>query len=439
MDRRALIVALGLLAGSAQAYVTPSPPPGFGGSPGAWTFNPPTPAQQLGGIIRGPGPSIAGAGASSAAYRLGGGAARALARGVLGGGLVGGVALGLAWLAANCFENQGGQWVRTCGGTPVPQSDGYEYRASGGAWSATREQACVAGAAVVYGAGQPLSGTVPNGAPSYTPDGATYGRCAFPWLNQSGGNSGVYYSAIQRQAAASCPAGWYVTDQGCVQTLPAQTVTPQEVEDEMADKPLPQEVPAGVPYPLDPYSPSIWNPDVGNPPTSRPLRVPQGNPTAIPNTNPQQYRQPVTTWTHAPTADDPWRMDVKPEDVVGESSIGMTGPESVGGGAPSTTPREETPDLCEKNPDIVACQKLGTLEPTPIPNEDRAVGINPDSGWGPGSASCPAPKTFSVQGVQLSMSFEPLCLFASGIRPVVIAMAWFAAGLAFFGFGRKEA
>ena len=251
MDRRSKLVAAALLlcAGAAQAYVTPSPPPGFGGSPGSWTFAPSSPADQLGKIMRGPGPSVAGSGPMSAAYRLGPGAARALAKGVIGGGVAGALLLGGLWLAQNCFEKQGGQWVRTCGGTqPAPPvSDGLEYRLPGGTvWRPTKLQACFDGATAYVAV-----------RPGYVFPGAIYGiynvsDCyARIFSSQANANAGTPYLepalGTVTSRASSCPVGWYVTDQGCVQTKPVQTVTPEQVEDEMAEKPLPQTLPPGIP------------------------------------------------------------------------------------------------------------------------------------------------------------------------------------------------
>ncbi|MNY71337.1 Neisseria meningitidis TspB protein [compost metagenome] len=73
-----------------------------------------------------------------------------------------------------------------------------------------------------------------------------------------------------------------------------------------------------------------------------------------------------------------------------------------------------------------------------MPNENKTLAITPDGGWGASSASCPADKTASLSFGPIAFSYEPLCLFASGIRPMVIALAWFSAALTFFGFARKD-
>lgn len=440
MDRRSKLVAAALLlcAGAAQAYVSPSPPPGFGGSPGNWTFAPSSPADQLGKIMRGPGPSVAGSGPISAAYRLGPGAARALAKGVIGGGVAGALLLGGLWLAQNCFEKQNDQWVRTCGpaGTPPPQSTSgqtAEYAVSGAvmAYWPTQELACkdpgYPAAFMKAYSGMVAVTSVTFFAPA---------TCRTFWRH-SNGNSGYWDQGISVRAK-QCPTGWYYTTAGCIQTLPVVPVPPQVVEDEMAEKPLPQKLPPGIPYPLDPAAPSIWNPTIGDPPVTQPLRVPQGNPRPVPNTNPQRYRQPVTDITHSPTLDDPWRMDVQPKDIDSDSPTGQTGPQTITSGAPSGTPKEDPPDLCETNPDIVACQKLGNLDPLNVPNTNRQMGIAPDTGYGPSSASCPAPKTATIMGKVYTFPWTVFCDFALMIRPLLIGFAWLSAALTFMGLSRKD-
>ena len=85
---------------------------------------------------------------------------------------------------------------------------------------------------------------------------------------------------------------------------------------------------------------------------------------------------------------------------------------------------------CEKNPELVQCKELGNPE---------EVGDLPEQSIGPdslspitlaGSAVCPAniplPKG-------LSFSWQATCDFASGLRPVILAMAWLTAGLILVG------
>jgi len=427
--RTQLIAALAVLAcGQAAAFVTPSPPPGFGGSPGSWTFSPPSATSQLNSILRGPGPSVAGSGAVQAAYRLAPTAARVLA----GASVLGGVALGITWLATNCFEKQGTSWVRTCGPQTAPVSDGFEYRinVAGSPWRANRELACQ---------DWPSFPPAPSGSTISGPYlvGTT---CHAVWKSAAGAVLSSDYTAGFVQKTSTCPSGWYFTPGGCVQTRPPVTVTPEQIVEEMAPKPLPSTLPPGVPYPLDPVAPSIWNPTIGDPPVTQPLRVPQGLPRPIPDTSPPAYKQPVVDVTHSPTANEPWRMDVQPKDIPTDSPTGQTGPQTIGSGTPSGTPAEKEPpfDLCKEHPDIVACQKLGNLDATPLQNMNRQLAITPDQGWGPSTAGCPADRSTQLSFGPIAFSYGPFCQFASGIRPIVIAVAWLLAAGAFFGMARRD-
>lgn len=97
-------------------------------------------------------------------------------------------------------------------------------------------------------------------------------------------------------------------------------------------------------------------------------------------------------------------------------------------------------DFCKKNPTALACVSptLGELADQPLGNSNVALAITPDTGWGAGVGSCPAPRTVQLSSMSLSMPFDLLCDFAVGIRPVVIALAWLAAALGFIGFARRD-
>lgn len=449
MDRRAKLVALGVLAAScsSHAFVSPSPPPGFGGAPGNWTWSPPSPTEQLGKIMRGPGPKIPNGPVAGGAYRLGPGAARALAGGVARGLIPGlGLALGVAWLAENCIGKENGQWVRTCGpGLPSPIVDGYEYKVvyNGGNWAtwhATKQGACEVGAAyhnaTLSGVGREYRYT-----DVYTRGGYCYGKA---WNVIDGVLKETYLADFAFDElvsrTAECPIGWYSTPAGCVQSPPPVVMTPEEVEAEMAPKPLPPVLPNGVPYPLDPTSPFIFEPDTSNPPKARPLRVPQGNPVPIPNTNPQKYRQPTTVFTPSPTLDDPFRLDVRPEDVVGESPTGIQQPMPIppGSGSPSGEKPEQF-DLCKEHPDIIACQvfRPDELTPTPVPNKQVPLALNKEGGF-PTGGGCPQPKSLAILGTSFEFSMQPLCDLAAGIKPILIGFAWLTAAMTFLGVARRE-
>jgi len=244
-----------------------------------------------------------------------------------------------------------------------------------------------------------------------------------------------------------------------ISTLPPSTftgkipVTQIEFETTMS----PQAVPVGVPQVWPLTSPMWWpvnptpiiNPSPGSNPVSQPLRIPQGEPVMVPNPNydpvtdpnPNIWRQPVIDVVPAPTPDAPWRVDLQPKDIFKPTPDSQLEPESVPDPAndPDAKPSEKS-DFCVDNPNVLACQivDLGTLEPQLIPNENKPLSIEKESGFGPENGTCPAPKTAVVAGLTLSMPFDLICDFASAIRPLLIGFAWLSAAFTFFGFARKD-
>jgi Neisseria meningitidis TspB protein len=204
--------------------------------------------------------------------------------------------------------------------------------------------------------------------------------------------------------------------------------------------PIPPGLPQKLPDPL-PIEDPILNPSPAAVPLPQPMRIPEGLPQPIPNTNPQQYRVPVIDVVPYPVPGKPWQVDVAPKDIVTTSPTALPETSTVPNEEPAgTTSTAATPDLCQKNPDILACKKVeaGELKPETIPSDTKNVAINPDSGWGPSSASCPAPRTALVQGITISMPFDLLCDFASGVRPFVLGFAWLSSCMIFVGMGRKD-
>jgi hypothetical protein len=351
------------------------------------------------------------------------------------GTAIGALTLGVIWIAEHCIENRNGQWTRVCGPgvDDAWQSTGIDYITTWvfdtpgvypKTWYPTKEAACMA-AFPLYEAYVAATSDVFR----YDYGGVSVIDICIGIRRSDGSKNGLF---SLKSRPSTCPVGWYVTPAGCVQTPQPQTLTPEQVEDEMAGKPLPNILPPGVPYPLDPIAPSIWNPDTANPPNSQPLRVPQGDPQPIPNTNPQQWRQPVTRWTSSPTLRDPWRMDVQPEDLVSTDPTGIKEPTSVTTGTPKS-PSDEPPDLCQTNPDILACADLDKPDVDDLENQDAGGNINPDGGWGASSAACPAPRHLTVQGHDIPIPYDLFCTYMSGLRPVIIAMAWLAAGFILIG------
>ncbi|MBN9626045.1 virulence factor TspB C-terminal domain-related protein [Acidovorax sp.] len=436
-----IAAALGVFAASANAgYAQLAPPPGW--TPGQYV--PAANDASYGRIIFSPnGPTTTVGGQSvrmPAAYRLAANAPRIAAAAIYAHPYVRtGVAIA-GWLIAAklVWDEASKSWKSIAPDANSYVSDGSRYLAWPGAstYHYSLDAACTARAAYMS-----------NASVTYSLSSTSNGYQCNLTYRMSDGRTGNYTVGVEKFASSTCPAGWYVTPAGCVQTPPPKQVSQQEFEDALAPKPMPEKVPQELPQPtpLPIEQPSPWiNPEPGSNPSHRPRFVPTGDPVPNPNYDPnappseqnQPWVQPGIRIVPSPTIAEPWRVDVQPVSRPKPTPDPATDPENEPGDKPSD--QEEQPDLCEKYPDIVACKTLGgPVEAKPVPNENKDMTITPDSGWGQGPGACPAPKSVTVHGFTLQMPFDLLCQFANGIRPVVIGLAWLAAAFTFMGIGRR--
>ena len=232
-----------------------------------------------------------------------------------------------------------------------------------------------------------------------------------------------------------------------VQETYYDALTRPQFEDGMAPKSVPPDVIENFPLPLPwPVEKPILNPtpETSDPlpvPLPQPLRVPSGDPVKQ-GTVPETYVTPVVDLVPSPTVSDPWRVDQQTKDLTSLSPVPLdiapvpvTPP--VGD---STKESTDTPGLCDLYPDILACAKvdLGSLDPDVVPNTNVNVSISPMAGFGADNASCPASKSFTVQGRSFNMPFTLICDYASGLRPLIIAFAWLGAALMLIAAGRRN-
>lgn len=104
---------------------------------------------------------------------------------------------------------------------------------------------------------------------------------------------------------------------------------------------------------------------------------------------------------------------------------------SGGGGSPSNG--------CLAGDQTAGCSKLGSAPGvTPVANVNKPMTITKDTGWGPENGSCPAPRAMNFSFATINMPFDLLCQFASGIRPLVLGLAYLGAAFTFFGIGRRS-
>lgn len=367
----ALAFAALLACGSSHAgYAQLSPPAGFGGSPGAFTYAANAANDKtFGKVVQSAGSLTANVGGQAvkmgAAYRLAANAPRVAAAVVmthpavrLAVGAVGVV----AWLASAklVYDVATGTWHSRDDSQNI---DGYLYGSDQYGWYTSKQAACSAVASGMSGGSSAINYSFLSLSPEgfcvlqgkYKSNGSDYGKI----------NIGV---GRKTNTITSCPTGWNLTDQGCV----SPALTQPDFVEKLANQPMPQTVPLELPYPspLPIEQPSPWiNPTPGENPQSQPYRVPTGEPSPIPNTNPQQYKQPYIDIIPAPLPDSPWRIDVKPGEITSTDPNPITNP-SPNPDSQENPTDEKDQSLCEKFPDIAACEKI-QVEDSPLPSQPK--------------------------------------------------------------------
>ncbi len=469
MDRFSKLVAAAFFivgSNSVSAFVFPSPPPGFGGAPGQWTYAPPSGSEQVNKIIHQSkvlNVSVPGAGkvAMDVGFKLGPAARRAAGTAIFLHPAIR-IASGISmWLGAAkiVWDEVEKVWKTQGDSGELSTSDGWQWGVAGGGSYPSKSQACKA----VYPSGA-NAGKATTNADGTGPlvDGFMLGGVVqgdFCVTAAQYGSRVVqerFKTQLERRSPSSCPAGWYVTPAGCVQTPPPSTVeTLEEFLEKLLPNPMPKTVPGELPYPtpLPIEQPSPWiNPQTDTPtPTHRPMFVPTGDPVANPQYDPtkpispdnQPFIQPGVRLNPSPTVNDPFRIDVKPINRPKED--GSPSPDPVPENPPDTPGQmkpgdeakpEDPPGLCDLYPDILACVKLDKPDSPDIPQSQKEINITPDSGWGADGGTCPPPRQIMVQGRQIPIPFDLFCTYMDGIRPIIIAMAWLSA--AFIILGARE-
>lgn len=336
-------------------------------------------------------------------------------------------------LASITWDEDLQSWVKPGGdGGDVP--DRYEYRVNNftGRYYFNKSSACTGHVATLLNSDVEKNHRVIGTDP----------RCLVEFDSYfSGSYKGVLtHSRNYQSRLHSCPAGSYNTEAGCSTTLPPKVLTEEEFIEELAPHPIPSTLPFELPKvtPLPVELPQI---DPLFVPTGDPVRNPNFNPNLDPGPNNEPWLQPGTRVTPRPTVNDPWQVDLQPVDRPQSGPDPL--PETELNPQPDERDRprdEDTKSLCEKHPDILACQKvtLGDLEPSELSQNTVSLQINREEGFGPANGACPAPKQFTIMGKSMAFQWDLLCDFASQIRPLLIGFAYLSAALAFFGLSRKD-
>lgn len=271
----------------------------------------------------------------------------------------------------------------------------------------------------------------------------TKGTCSISGLSVSASWGGTPRTVtVKKSVSSSCPPGYYVLPSGeCTDSIKRVFDETRFVE-EITKNPMPYEVPQEIParYPVG--QPEI---EPAFSPSGNPKPNPQYDPLKEPSKDNLPWIQQGVKLEPSPTIDQPWRVDVRPvdrpvpgpepspDDVIPE-------PKPDEGTAPGDRPKdqEQPPDLCEKHPDILACQVVEMGEPEK-PEALREIPIDAtfqiEGGFNSGG-SCPSfPAVGSLSGGQIS--WQPFCDSLSMIKPLVLAFAWFLAVFIILKYGRK--
>lgn len=346
-----------------------------------------------------------------------------------------------------------GVWQVPGDTTELDQSDGYYWCHSPNINSGT-PSGCGGTNAVIYGTkNAALEGLYQSCLSTYgsercekMPEGEGVRFLSNPatnhWINR----------LLARGGQSDCPPGWYVTELGCIEEAEWRDITdPEEFADILEPVPVPPQAPKDYPHPL----PTEGFPEVD------PFVIPQGDPVPNPNFDPQSepgpsnppYTMPSVTVVHSPTVSDPWRFELKPSETPSETADPApdvipdpdVDPETGGSTRPPGTlpegwePREPNPDqigLCDQYPDILACEKLNFPDAEELESYEAPFEFDIEGGFN-GEASCPAPITASISGIELELSWQPFCNTLMMGKPLILAFAWLSA--AFIMFGSREA
>jgi len=201
----------------------------------------------------------------------------------------------------------------------------------------------------------------------------------------------------------------------------------------------------GTPAPTEPApapktettqkQPTVTNPDGSTSQTTTTTHVDGSTTTTVVVTQPNGSQSTTTTTTPAPNPTG----TVPPTSQQDEyCKANPTAPICK-----AKTTCEENPDgpeckfECERFPELLACMEVGDM---PEPEEPSALTktLTFNAITLPKAGGCPAPLTLTLGGRSMSMSFEPICQYASAFYYLVMALAYLSAAYIIFGAFRPD-
>lgn len=287
---------------------------------------------------------------------------------------------------------------------------------------------------------QPLTGTVYCGAPGFHFESVCASSPQAAWSQMDVGDAaftGCQDVSSQFSCTGKTQQGYsatrYLTFKEVSSTDPIPVETVEDFSQRINEKPvppnLPQDIPDNLPIDLPEIQPLFI-------PTGNPVPNPNFDPSASPGPNNQPWNQPGVRVTPAPVPGSPWQVDLQPINRPVDNPNPDPNPKPDPNPGDGDKPTEKEPGLCEMYPDIVACQKLGSIDAKELPKKTVPLEISKQN-VGPENGSCPAPRQFEIMGASMAFQWDLLCDFATGIRPILIGFAWLSAALAFVGLTRR--
>lgn len=168
-------------------------------------------------------------------------------------------------------------------------------------------------------------------------------------------------------------------------------------------------------------------PQVGVPvdaPVYEPVNVPVGDPYTKPDGSTAQPMAQIS-----PASNGQVTVDVYEMPLTDPQGNPVTDPQ------PQDTP-EPQPTDCDKYPTSVGCTDLGTPPlGEDMPHAEQPITFTPVPISA--NATCPAPITVNGFGQTLTIDYSSACTYASGLRPIVIAIGYLTALFIIFGVPRS--
>lgn len=317
---------------------------------------------------------------------------------------------------AGLGSDQVGGWQVTVPGTPSEPGTGSAScsTSAGTGYGDTYAQACEASLRLYY----------PYWCPSLPGVG---GQCHVSGSVSYSGGQVTHTIKNYCNSAGGCvggvPYGGFVYDQtdvrpgtvGGTESTPAPTTRPATQADFDA-----------LPAP----SPEVYRelaPQVGVPvdaPVYEPATVPVGDPYTKPDGSTAQPMAQISPASNGQVTVDVYEMP-------------LTDPQGnpVNDPQPQDTP-EPQPTDCDKYPTSVGCTDLGTPPlGEDMPHTEQPITFTPVPISA--NATCPAPITVNGFGQTLTIDYSSACTYASGLRPIVIAIGYLTALFIIFGVPRS--